>query len=254
VDIYEINLVIEKKQFTKAFCTEIIYSLFEAHKEEFKDNKLEQGGRWSQSQVRNSKYLEKEIETLYYSQNMWGVDLPYPKSVTSINVVYDRKDYPIDNWYENIPKDKAVIAIRTDRPNVYWVDDPNDKWAPQIAKNINNFVKDSITVYNAIHPITGSNCWDNDRSTVTTIPTNAEHITWLTFFGPELVNKFGRKKILSAPAYKIVEFSDGGILLMSGPTPFGNKKNEHFEEWNTIVCQDKIAKHLGLGEYLPKTR
>ena len=144
MDIYEINLVIEKKQFTKAFCTEIIYSLFEAHKEEFKDNKLEQGGRWSQSQVRNSKYLEKEIETLYYSQNMWGVDLPYPKSVTSINVVYDRKDYPIDNWYENIPKDKAVIAIRTDRPNVYWVDDPNDKWAPQIAKNINNFVKDSI--------------------------------------------------------------------------------------------------------------
>lgn len=42
----------------------------------------------------------------------------------------------------------------------------------------------------------------------------AVYLYFINFFGPELVNKLGRERVLSAPAWKIEEMDDGGIFLM----------------------------------------
>ncbi len=255
--VYLTNFVIEDSSFTRNACSKIVHSMFDSHNEEFKTRKFEYGVHWTQNDLDNPKpLLEKMADELYSSGGLSY--LPYPNNPCGMGIDRNRsaeKDKSKSDYYQNVPISKSVFVISTEAHNILWYDDSDDtKERKRIAKNLANLVKDSITVYNAIHPIAGSNCWDNDPSTVTLNPTSAEHITWLTFFGPELVKKFGREKLLSAPAYKIEQFSDGGILLMSGPTPFGNKKSEYFEEWSSIECQDKIAKHLGLGEYLSKTR
>ncbi|HIH09985.1 MAG TPA: hypothetical protein HA254_04940 [Candidatus Diapherotrites archaeon] len=277
---YHINFIIEKKQFNRVLCSKIAYSLLTAHKDELgtehiRNNKIpavflkqtpsgirEQMEKEIEAAVYSphkdlKAWLENEIDLFYSGRNGEGLASVYGGA--SVWKVYDRPDKvevtslghkiadTLKSWGYNIPIDKAVIVMGLGLNEIFWADDCHEtEYQRRIAKNINNLVKDAITIYNAIHPIAGACSSDNDPSIITTIPTNAEHITWLNFFGPELTKKFGREKLLSAPTYKIVEFSDGGMLLMSGPTPFGNKKSEYFDEWNTIECQDKIAKHLGL--------
>jgi hypothetical protein len=45
------------------------------------------------------------------------------------------------------------------------------------------------------------------------------HLYWANFFGPAYVEKLGRSRIMSAPAWQIQELGDGGILYVLGPSP-----------------------------------
>jgi len=45
-------------------------------------------------------------------------------------------------------------------------------------------------------------------------------IYWVNFFGPDLVEKLGKEKILSAPFFSYEELRDGGILFSFGQSPF----------------------------------
>ncbi len=280
---YHVNFIIEKRQFNRALCSKIAYSLLTAHKDELSienitNNKIPVAfPKQTPSDIREQ--MEKEIEAAVYSPHKdlkaWleneidefhsggnGAGIASLGGGPSVWKIYDRPDKvevtsfghkiadTLESWGYNIPIDKVVIVMGIGLNEIFWDDDCHEaEHQHRIAKNINNLVRDAITIYNAVHPSIGVCSFDNDPSIITTIPTSAEHITWLTFFGPELVNKFGREKLLSAPAYKIEKLSDGGILIVSGPTPFGNKKSEYFEEWSTVSCQDKIAKHLGLQEW-----
>ena len=44
-------------------------------------------------------------------------------------------------------------------------------------------------------------------------------ITWANLFGPSLVSRIGRERILSAPAYETKELADGSILLATSASP-----------------------------------
>ncbi|VVB99998.1 Uncharacterised protein [uncultured archaeon] len=250
-DTRYINFVIERKQFTRELCSKIAYSLLDSHKEERTD-KFVYGRHWSTEKLNDPKqWLEKEIEKYFYrGRNGNGIDLPYMNAVGSVWKVYDREDSPMDNWYGNIPKNKAVIVLGVEEPAlrlpVEIKDEKDTIHESYVLKRLNNLIKDSIIVYNAIHPSIGITCLASNTDNVTTTPTRRGHIAWLTFFGPELVKKFGREKLLSAPAYKIELLSDGGILLISGPTPNISDKSEYFEKWDSVECEEKIAKHLGL--------
>mgnify|MGYP005854710721 CR=1 FL=1 len=67
-------------------------------------------------------------------------------------------------------------------------------------------------------------------------------ISWVTFFGPEFVKKFGKEKLLTTPAYKVEELKDGSILLIIEPTPYVSLENRL-----------KVAKHLGIKLIDPPT-
>ncbi len=43
---------------------------------------------------------------------------------------------------------------------------------------------------------------------------NIGYLYYINLFSPELVNKIGRDRLLSAPAWRIEEFADGGIFLI----------------------------------------
>ena len=65
-------------------------------------------------------------------------------------------------------------------------------------------------------------------------------IYWLNFLGPDFVNLIGREKILKAPFWKIEEFRDGGLLLISAPTPFESLSEKGFKR------RKEIYEFLGL--------
>ena len=68
-------------------------------------------------------------------------------------------------------------------------------------------------------------------------------ITWLydiNIYGPELVAKIGREKLLSAPAWIVEELEDGGMLLVP---------EEHIS-LTTVHRLEEVAQHLGLKPHL----
>ena len=62
------------------------------------------------------------------------------------------------------------------------------------------------------------------------------YIYWANFFGPKLVKKIGREKLLSAPSWKTEELEDGGILLILGPTTYPIDRE---------ISRKEVEKHLG---------
>ncbi|MEW6104417.1 MAG: hypothetical protein AB1630_11495 [bacterium] len=63
-------------------------------------------------------------------------------------------------------------------------------------------------------------------------------IYWTNFFGPQLVEKFGKEKLLSSPSYITEELADGGIMLVRSPNPFTIDE--------PCIKAETIEKHLGI--------
>ena len=66
-----------------------------------------------------------------------------------------------------------------------------------------------------------------------------QHVFGMTFYGPEMVEEIGRKKLLSAPVYKVEEFENGGILLQLAEQPFFPHQKKYLME---------VQEYLGLGK------
>ncbi len=65
-------------------------------------------------------------------------------------------------------------------------------------------------------------------------------ICWATYFGPELVERLGRDKLLAAPAYRVETMETGGILILLTPRPI------YAEDPAIHDIQLKVMQHLGL--------
>src|SRR5262249_14786887 len=50
-------------------------------------------------------------------------------------------------------------------------------------------------------------------------PERIDDVTWLTLWGPELVERAGRERVLATPAHRVEELPYGGVLLLLRPTP-----------------------------------
>lgn len=64
-------------------------------------------------------------------------------------------------------------------------------------------------------------------------------IYWANFFGPIYVEFFGREKLLSAPAYKVEELPEGGILLLTSASPLD------WDNPETKEIERAVVEHLG---------
>jgi hypothetical protein len=64
-------------------------------------------------------------------------------------------------------------------------------------------------------------------------------IYWANFFGPEYVELFGRRKLLAAACERVVDLPDGGLLLVTVPSPL--------DPWQagSRTRQRVIRKYLG---------
>ena len=70
-------------------------------------------------------------------------------------------------------------------------------------------------------------------------------IYWANFLGPEYVDMFGRRKLESAPCYRVENLSDGGILLLLTPSPFDYDKDPE----GVQKLRLNLKKHLGVEAF-----
>ena len=50
-------------------------------------------------------------------------------------------------------------------------------------------------------------------------PEEVYEVYWLNVYGPEMVERIGRERVLSTPAAHVEELKGGGVLLLTRPTP-----------------------------------
>lgn len=129
---------------------------------------------------------------------------------------------------------RAWIRTITDNTPYFWHAEYNP------AKYSRLFLDIGKSLYEVLGPTFG---WvDFDYGLFTThediealeLPT----LYWANFFGPAYVNKIGRDKILSAPAWAIEELADGGLLYVLASCP--GLADDH-------VPPDSVKAHFGVA-------
>lgn len=102
-----------------------------------------------------------------------------------------------------------------------------------LQSQVENFLKLSIKIYSLLSPEYGSIHQTSDKIELSTIqdpvygktvlPTDLRKglpgIYWANYFGPQLVERIGKKKLLSIPVESVMELVDGGVLIITSPSP-----------------------------------
>jgi len=111
----------------------------------------------------------------------------------------------------------------------------------ECMRHAEQLVEIAKAVWNVLEPRPIYGLGDYDIYDWMTTPTDEEilnlkvepHIYRLNFYGPELIKKFGKRKLLSMPAYGVEEL-DEGVMFLGSPLPlnFGTesykKISDHF--------------------------
>ena len=96
-------------------------------------------------------------------------------------------------------------------------------------------------LYNSWHPFYGHQDYEGgvslNRDTVIE-DQDIDYLYRINLFGPELVSKLGRDRLLSAPAWRIEELADGGIFLIP---------QDHMAIGGGGHSLKKVADHLGMN-------
>lgn len=103
-------------------------------------------------------------------------------------------------------------------------------------KAVEKFIELGKSLYEHLEPFVGYMFTDSVRILPSSEELNSviNEVAGFTFFSPQLIDRIGRKKILSTPAHKIEVLSDGGILMNIDNNLLGGSDVE------------KVEKHLGL--------
>jgi hypothetical protein len=121
------------------------------------------------------------------------------------------------------------------------------------------FLDLSLALYDLMHPAYGYIHDIEDKletRTVmdpkygkTVIPTKLTKglpgIYWANLLGPEYVAMLGRKQLLSAPCFRLEELPDGGMLLLTSPSPLGLLSRDNLQ------ARHKLRQYLGEDLFYP---
>ncbi|MEA1894891.1 MAG: hypothetical protein U9N36_06795 [Euryarchaeota archaeon] len=201
---------------------------------------VEKAGYWSDKNDRGpfeGRSLEEAIDVI--SRDQGSIPFFYK------NIGYDLAIRPM-------PIDTKLGSIMVHINHVYL--DPSyteyrlgEKGAlDECLRNAEQFVEIAKAVWNVLEPKPIYGLGDYDIYNWMTIPADEEilnlkvepHIYRLNFYGPELIKKFGKRKLLSMPAYGIEEL-DEGVMFLGSPLPL-NFGTESYK---------KISDHLGWKIY-----
>ena len=181
---------------------------------------VEKAGYWSDKDDRGpfwGRSLEEAIDVV--SRDQGSIPFFYK------NIGYDLAIRPM-------PIDTELGSIMISINHVYL--DPSyteDRLGEKSAlgeclMNAEQFVEIAKAVWNVLEPKPIYGLGDYDIYDWKIIPTDEEilnlkvepHIFMLNFYGPELIEKFGKRKLLSMPAYRVEELKDGLVFFRS-PLP-----------------------------------
>ncbi|WP_224448652.1 hypothetical protein [Haloprofundus salilacus] len=121
----------------------------------------------------------------------------------------------------------------------------NEPGRPFATKNVERYVSAITLLSTILDPVYayGKRMETVDPDTVPDEEGLTNHVVneifWLNIFSEPLVEKFGRDRILSAPAWRVDELDTGTIVLIAEDSPVRPSK-----EWQG--SRSKIADHLGM--------
>lgn len=138
-------------------------------------------------------------------------------------------------WDSPKGQQEAWIRTTTDNTPYFWYEEYNP------ARYSRFFLDIGKSLYEVLRPTFG---WIDFDYGLRTTHEDIEALElpvlyWANFFGPAYVDKIGRDKILTAPAWAIEELSDGGILYVLASCP--GLAEDH-------VPVEKVKAHFGVKE------
>lgn len=132
-------------------------------------------------------------------------------------------------------EDRAYIRTTTDSTGPWRDGVDNAYYCSQllmIGKGIYDVVNPSFGWIDVTH---GN--WDTTHEDIERI--ELPRIYWANFFGPRYVDHIGRSKILNAPAWKIEELADGGLLYLLAP---------HLGNTDEHVSKSAVREYFGVEQ------
>lgn len=104
---------------------------------------------------------------------------------------------------------------------LYFLVDTSELYEPQPAnlKNMRSIVRACELIYLTLHPLYGYGLTSPRLHKIPPADAKVRALYTYNFFSPALIKHFGRERILSVPAWRRVEFDDGGLLLEMSPLP-----------------------------------
>jgi hypothetical protein len=109
-------------------------------------------------------------------------------------------------------RDRAYIRTTTDNIGLWRSGYDNERLSSyflELGRKLYMIVKPSFGWIDQYHG------WTTTHEDIESL--SLRLLYWANFFGPKFVQKLGRDKIMNAPAWKVEELIDGGILYLLGP-------------------------------------
>ena len=138
---------------------------------------------------------------------------------------------------------------------IYWVEESFFR----SYENIDSFLHLSRSIYHLMQPDYGSihqtqNTLDmltydtklGKKTVATDLNKGIPGIYWANFFGPKIVAKIGKERLLSVPSNKTMQLHDGGLLILTSPSPIAPTEPENSKK------REEIRAMLGENSFIPK--
>ncbi len=170
-----------------------------------------------------------------------GIDQVWEKfereESNGINLEFqDDHDFELTIWV--MPRQLNQLAVVVDNGYLSDIESIN-------YQNVQSLIQICELVYATLHPIYAYGFTSPEIDHTIANPDDEVTIRAVhdyNFFGPYLVQKIGREKILTIPTWRTVQFDDGGILLAMSPNPIA--------EWEPYTENYKnAAKILGVKQF-----
>ena len=235
----------EKNKFTEEVSRKLVTDLFNAHLPNARKERMEE--------ISNiDDYFKKNAMSLYNTGRLAN-SLFFPDGSGS--------GFGITSSKQLLNLDKSLLLISISVPDgLFRVDHEYAERDPEygylytkegVMESFDEFINDAKIIYDAVSPTVGYGTTEimetfKEMSQEVKNFSLAKHINSIAninFLCPKKVEEIGREKLLSAPAWKIEELSDGGILLIVDAPD-----DELDEEYDKYIIKSRYAhllKHLG---------
>ena len=105
-------------------------------------------------------------------------------------------------------------------PLIYFTgDDSGAERANQLVDLLRHLAEATHALYVYAHPESDLSLGDNPLETDPGAQKRVYNAYWFNLYGPELVGKIGRDRLLATPSDRIDELPYGGVLWLTRPTP-----------------------------------
>ena len=110
------------------------------------------------------------------------------------------------------------------------------------TENVRVVVSVIQKIYDTLHPHYGCGLFNYENHDSVEVGAPPFAVWDYNLFSPALVEQFGRDRLLSIPAWRTVEFADGGILLEMSPSPLTESLayKSNYREAAVLLGVDKI--------------